>query len=416
MKKMPCLAGLVVLALATTAGAETTAAEGAPTFTKDVAPILYENCVACHRSGELAPMSLLTYRDARPWARAIKQKVASREMPPWYADPNYGDFANDARLSQEDVDTIVAWVDAGAPKGEEKDLPRLPEFTEGWSIGEPDAVFSMLEPFEVPADGTVPYLYFTIPTNLTEDKWVKAIEIKPGDRRVVHHVIADLLPADDTPPSPEPTLRRAGRPTGSLGGVTPNKFGVVYPEGVARLLKAGSEIVLQMHYTTIGVAATDRTSIGLIFSERPKQILSSGNVINLRFVISAGAANHEVQASRTFDEDVYLFDMMPHMHSLGKDFTYKAVYPDGREEIILRVPNYNFNWQLTYQLKEPKLLPKGTTLVGIAHFDNSANNRANPDPTRDVRWGDQTWEEMMIGWYKTVSAADATDGTTGNQQ
>ncbi len=167
MKKMLGVAGLLVLALATTAGAETSAAEGAPTFTKDVAPILYENCVACHRSGEFAPMSLLTYQDARPWARAIKQKVASREMPPWYADPSYGEFANDARLSQKDVDTIVAWVDAGAPKGEEQDLPRLPELTEGWSIGEPDAVFSMLEPFEVPADGTVPYLYFTIPTNVT---------------------------------------------------------------------------------------------------------------------------------------------------------------------------------------------------------------------------------------------------------
>jgi hypothetical protein len=364
------------------------------TFTKDVAPILYKNCAECHRPTGVAPMALLNYKEVRPWAKSIKERVVDRSMPPWFADPKHGEFANNPSLSPAEINAITAWVDAGAPKGDDKDLPPAPKFTEGWAIGEPDLVLSMREEYSVPADGVVPYLYFRIPTNFTEDRWVEAVEIKPGDQRVVHHVIATL----------EDAQRKR---VGGLGGITPNKRAIISPPGSARLVKVGAVIVLQMHYTTVGVATKDRTSVGLIFAkERPKIVLGGGNAMNTRFVIPAGAANHEVRASKTFEEDVYLYSMMPHMHVRGKDFTYTAVYPDGRSEIVLHVPKYNFDWQLDYELKKPLFLPKGTRLECVAHFDNSAKNKFNPDPTKDVRWGDQTWEEMMIGWYTTVRALD----------
>src|SRR5215472_3759267 len=309
------------------------------TFTKDVAPILYKNCVECHRPSGVAPMSLLDYKDARPWARSIKERVVERSMPPWYADPKHGEFANDPSLSQGAINTISAWVDAGALKGDDREMPPAPKFTEGWAIGTPDLVLSMKEEYAVPADGVVPYMYFTISTNFTEDKWVQSVEIKPGDRRVVHHVIAFLEDAQH-------------RRIGGLGGITPNKTAIISPPGSARLIKAGTDVVLQMHYTTIGEPAKDRTSIGLIFAkERPKVVLRGGNALNARFAIPPGDPNYEVRSSTTLKEDAYLYSMMPHMHVRGKDFTYTAVYPDGRSEVVLYVPRYNFNWQLDYELK-----------------------------------------------------------------
>ncbi len=368
--------------------------KAATTFTKNVAPILYKSCVGCHRPTGVAPMSLMNYKEVRPWAKSIKERVIDRSMPPWFADPKHGEFANDPSLSQKEIDTIVNWVEAGAPKGDDKDMPPAPAFTEGWEIGKPDLVLSMKEEYAVPADGVIPYQYFRIPTNFTEDRWAQAVEIKPGDPRVVHHVIAMI---ED---------RRRNRISG-LGGVTPNKRAVISPPGSARLIRAGASILLQMHYTTMGVATKDRTSVGLIFAKEPPKIaLQGGNVMNMSFVIPAGAPNHEVRASKTFTEDTYLYSMMPHMHVRGKDFTYTVVYPDGRSEIVLSVPKYNFDWQLDYELKKPLFLPKGTRLECVAHFDNSIKNRFNPDPTKDVRWGDQTWEEMMIGWYTTVLYLD----------
>ncbi len=369
----------------------------AVTFSRHVAPILYKHCVECHRPGMFAPMSLMTFEETRPWARAIKHRVLNREMPPWSADPQVGRFKNDPRLSQTEVDTIARWVDSGSPRGDDRDLPTAPTFPEGWTIGTPDAVFTMTETYTVPADGTIPYLYFRIPTNLTEEKWVQAIEIRPGNRGVVHHVIASAQPSGANPKEE----RTPGRT--SLGGTTPNKPGIVYEPGVARLLRAGSEIVLQIHYTTIGVAATDRTSLAVIYAtEPPTKMIAGGNVLNGRFEIPPHAANHEVRMSRTFTEDTVLTAMTPHMHVRGKDMTYIAHYPDGRSETLLSVPKYDFNWQFTYELAEPKRLPAGTRLEVIAHFDNSARNLFNPDPTQTVRWGDQTWEEMMIGFYTTL--------------
>jgi mono/diheme cytochrome c family protein len=372
------------------------------TFTKDIAPILYSSCAECHRPGEIAPMSLLTYNEVRPWAKSIRERVVERSMPPWSADPKYGHWANDPRLSDKQIETIVAWVAAGAPKGNDRDLPPVPKFAEGWTIGTPDAVVEMTEEYTVPASGTVPYLYFSMPTGFTEDKWIQALEIRPGNRGVVHHVIAFAQDPSvrDGAPGPEGEFRR-GRT--SLGGITPNKTGVVFEPGMARLIKKGSNIVFQMHYTTNGRVEKDRTKIGFVFAKEPaKKELQTGNAINVRFVIPAGDPNYKVTASKTFEEDIAIVSFMPHMHVRGKSFTYTAVYPDGRSEILLAVPKYDFNWQHTYIPKAPIILPKGTRLDCVAHFDNSTSNKFNPDASKEVRWGDQTWEEMMIGWFTYV--------------
>jgi hypothetical protein len=389
------IVGLFLLAIAASANGPS---KSTATFTKDIAPILYSRCVECHRAGEIAPMSLLSYQEVRPWAKSIRQRVVERSMPPWSADPHYGKFSNDPSLSQKEIDTIVGWVDAGAPKGDDKDMPSVPKFVEGWTIGKPDVVLSMQEEHAIPADGTIPYLYFTIPTGFKEDKWIQAMEIRPGNRGVVHHVIAFAQDPGAIRRGNAGGEAQQGR--GQLGGITPNKTGVTFAPGTARLIKAGSNIVFQMHYTTNGEATKDRTSIGLIFSkEPPVRTIVTGNALNARFVIPAGEANHEVKSSTTFKEDVHISSFMPHMHFRGKDFTYTAVYPDGRSEVLLSVPKYDFNWQLTYVLEKPVALPKGTRLDCVAHFDNSTKNKYNPDPTKEVRWGDQTWEEMMIGWF-----------------
>ncbi|MBI3261923.1 MAG: thiol-disulfide isomerase [Acidobacteria bacterium] len=382
-----------------------------PTFARDVAPILFKSCVECHRPSAMAPMSLMTYEDARPWARAIKLRVSKREMPPWGADQAYGRFANDPSLTPAQIDTIAAWVDGGAPEGNKADLPPAPTFTEGWSIGKPDYVFRMLAPFKVPADGTLPYFYVTIPTNLNEDIWIRGVELKPTDRRVVHHIISELVEGTGARPDASPKLTRdPGRKeiAGGLGaGFVPGRLYGLFDEGVARKIPAGADIVLQMHYTTIGVPVTDQTEVGVVLAKEPPSELRAqggGQMPNLTFVIPPGAPNHEVSAQKTFDRDTYLNSLYPHMHMRGKDVTYTIVYPDGREEIVLRVPKYDFSWQNRYVLAEPKFVPKGATLKIVAHYDNSTGNRFNPDPTAEVRWGDQTWEEMLIGYYGTIDA------------
>jgi hypothetical protein len=386
-----------VLAAGLIAAAPASAAEDVPTFTKDVAPIFYKSCVECHRATMFAPMSLTSYEDARPWLRSIKQRVSSRTMPPWGSDMPHGIFRNDPRLSDKDVETIVAWIDGGAPKGDPKDQPKLPEFVEGWTIGKPDAIFAMAEDFTIPATGAIEYQYIRIPVNLPEDRWFKAIEIKPGARAQVHHVIAFTQPSD------EPTKPGGALGPTNIGGVTPNKPGVVFDPGVARLLRGHHDIILQMHYTTNGKEATDRTQVGIIFAkEPPKKVAGGGMVLQPRFVIPAGDGNAEVRGTTMINQDTVLTNLTPHMHVRGKDMTYTAFYPDGTSEVLLSVPKYDFNWQITYELAKPKLLPKGTKVEVVAHYDNSTANKFNPDPTKDVKWGDQTWEEMMIGFWGTV--------------
>jgi hypothetical protein len=404
---------LVTLAAVTLTVFVSAAAAPTPTFTKDIAPILYKKCVECHRETGIAPMSLMTYDEARPWARAVKQKVVAREMPPWGADPSIGRFANDPSLKPSEIDAIVAWVDGGAPKGNPADLPPAPKFADGWTIGQPDYIFTMLEPFTVPADGTLPYLYVTVPTNLKQDVWVRGVELKPTDRRVVHHIISTLVEGNGKAPDPKPRLtREPGRRDigGTFSNYVPGRLYGSYEEGVARKIPAGSDIVLQMHYTTIGQPVTDRTQIGIVVSKEPPSKLrqaSSGSIRNMTWVIPPGDPNYEVAGKVTFDHDIYLTSLYPHMHMRGKDASYAIVYPDGREEVVLRVPKYDFNWQLTYRLAEAKLIPKGSTLKVTMHYDNSRGNRYNPDPSAAVRWGEQTWEEMMIGYYNTTEAASA---------
>ncbi len=394
------------------------------TFTKDVAPILYAKCATCHHAGEMAPMSLMTYKEVRPWAKSIRERVVSKEMPPWYADPNHGEFRNDPRLSEQQIATIRAWVDGGAKEGAAKDLPEAPKFANtGWKFGQPDAVISLTEEAEIPADGTVPYRYWAVPTNFTEDKYVQFAEIKRGEPSVVHHVIVSVREPDQGPLPPPGEIRagqrrvnpeaardpqqaqqnrpRVANPDGMLLGWAPGMSPLSLRPGNAKLVKKGSMLIFQMHYTTNGVAAKDRTSIGLWFAKEPveKRMITRGVSTDPRkLVIPAGDANFESRSSLVFNEDVHIHMFMPHMHVRGKDFEYKLVYPDGKEKILLRVPKYDFNWQLSYFVKEPVAAPKGSRLECLAHHDNSAGNKFNPDPTREVRWGDQTWEEMMIGW------------------
>jgi len=345
-------------------------------------------------------MTFMSYKEVRPWAKAIRERIVTRTMPPWFADPAHGSFSNDRRLSEEEIRLVTAWVNAGAPEGDPKQMPKAPEYVEGWTIGKPDVVFDLNQDVDVPASGVVPYLYYTVPTNFTEDMWVQKAEVRPGNRAVVHHVIVSVEEPNAGAESQgaRGQLRRQG-----LVGYAPGDQPMELTPGMAKRVKAGSKLVFQMHYTPNGKAATDRTRIGLIFSREPvKQAHRGGMIANFMFRIPPGAASHEVKSSWTAKEDILLTGLMPHMHVRGKDFLYTAVYPDGRTEVLLNVPRYDFNWQLNYQLAEPKLLPKGTRIDCVAHFDNSPNNKFNPDPAAEVRWGDQTWEEMMIGFFNYV--------------
>ena len=396
-----------------------------PTFSHDVAPIFYDKCVGCHRPGEVAPMSLISYGDVRPWASAIREKVTARVMPPWHADRQYGSFRNDLSLTQREIDTIAAWVSAGAREGNPSEMPALPKFPEGWQIGTPDQVFQMQAEYHVPASGTIDYQYFEVPTNFTEDRWMQAGEVRAGDRTHVHHIIVyvrepqasnrpnvvairPILPAGQTPALPPrapgtvaPARSQApGGGDAMLVNWAVGEDAPVYQPGTAKRIPAGSTLIFQVHYTTNGKPGVDRSRIGLIFAkEPPRQEIRTGIIANPVFAIPAGAANHEVEAEATFGDNVRIWTMHPHMHLRGKDMTYTAIYPDGRSEIVLQVPKFDFGWQTDYWLAEPLALPKGSKLHVRAHFDNSPANRSNPDPSKVVRWGDQTWEEMMIGFF-----------------
>ena len=409
-----------------------------PTFSKDVAPILYKNCVGCHRPGEIGPMSLLTYNDARPHAKAIRDEVGDGNMPPWHADPKHGRFANDRRLSDSDRETLLRWVNNGSPEGDRKDLPAPPQFTDGWVVGEPDLVVT-LPAYKVPAEGVVEYEYVEVPANLTEDRWIRALEVRPGAREVVHHVIVHARP-----PQPErrpsavsfaegmdiPRGQSGGaegdasqkkgvnlfpRPqrTGvAIGGFAPGTSTMTFEPGTAMLLRKGSTLVLQMHYTPNGKEAVDQTKVGLFFAkEPPKEEVRFASLLNGSFVIPAGVRDHIVTAEMTMTADVTLRRMLPHTHLRGKSWEYTAIYPDGRSEIILSVPRYDFNWQTDYVFAQPLKLPKGTRIRAVAHYDNSVANKSNPDAKIDVRWGDQTWEEMMFTAF-VYSIDNVAPGTT----
>ena len=375
-------------------------------------------------------MSLITYRDVRPWAAAIREKVVTRVMPPWHAERQHGgfQFRNDTSLSQAEIDTIAAWVSAGAPEGDPAAMAAPPKFPDGWQIGTPDAVFEMPVAYQVPATGTIEYQYFEVPTSFTEDRWMQAGEVRAGDRAHVHHVIVyvkepqpvqrpsvmsvrailpegaapvvprALAPAVERPVQTQPIVRRTGDQM--LVNWAVGEDAPVYLPGTAKRIPAGSSLVFQVHYTTNGTPGTDRSRIGLIFAkEPPRREIRTGTIANATFTIPPGASNHQVEAEATFSADVNVWTLHPHMHLRGKDMTYTVIYPDGQQQIVLRVPTFDFGWQTDYWLAEPLALPSGSKLHVSAHFDNSTANRHNPDPSAAVRWGDQTWEEMMIGFF-----------------
>ena len=404
------------------------AATTQPTFYKDVLPVLQKNCQTCHRPGEAAPMAFISYEETRPWAKAIKQAVDIKKMPPWFADSHFGKFSNDRTLSQADVDILNNWVDAGAPAGNPKDAPKPIDWVEGWRIGKPDAVLSMTEAFHVPASGTIDYQYIVVPTNFTEDKYVTMAEARPGDPAVVHHILTFIrepgnpwlrnlkpgVPFDAREAEREAAANAERNPRGqgqgrqqqaasfgdNVAGYAPGTMPTIMKPGQAKLIPAGSDIIFQVHYTANGKASTDISKLGLVFAKGPvKERVLSLAATTANFAIPPGDPDYRVEAKLTLQDDATLINLLPHMHFRGKDFSYKVTYPSGESETLLEVPHYDFNWQLTYELAQPKVLPKGTVIDCVAHYDNSVNNKFNPDPTKEVHYGEQTWEEMMFGFF-----------------
>ena len=416
------------------------------TFNKDIAPIFFKSCAECHRPGEAAPFSVLSYKDARPWAKSIREHVANRTMPPWHADPHFGSFKNDRRLSQKEIDTIVAWVANGAPEGNAKDLPPAPNFVEGWGIGTPDVVVSMKEPYTVEATGPDEYQYFELDPGFTEDKYVRAVEVRPGNRKVVHHVVVFFQPPSPDNNAPKLTpdelaarrtqqakesirysdafLRRtkADAPVHNNGCALPNGGGGskydtskrdnntpfltewapgrnpdIWGADRAKKIPAGSKIIFQVHYNkAAGSVQTDLSSIGLQLTKTPPaQPTLTQLIFNGYMQIAPGVERERISACWTASSEVKLISLMPHMHFRGAAMQIEAVYPDGRKEMVLNVPRYDFAWQTGYVLQQPLHLPKGATLIVTGWFDNSAKNKFNPDPTKAVRWGDPTYDEML---------------------
>jgi len=358
---------------------------------------LQNKCQECHRPGQIGPMPLLTYEDASSWSATIREVLEQNRMPPWHADPRFGKFENNRGLAAEDRAALLAWIDQDCPKGDAADVPPPREFADGWRIGKPDAVFTMKEEFKVPAKAPargVPYQYFIIPTNFPEDRWVQAAEAKAGNRSVVHHIIVYVTEAGKRPENFEDRIGN-----GFLVGEAPGDMPAVFRPGMAKRIPKGGLLVFQMHYTPNGVEQTDRSSVGMIFAKEPPKLEVRTRAISQnRFAIPPGDANHMVVSTSTFREEALLLSFLPHMHLRGKSFTYKLILPDGKQETLMAVPRYDFNWQSNYRLEKPLVLPKGSRIECTAFFDNSPGNPNNPDPTKEVRWGDQTWQEMMIGF------------------
>jgi hypothetical protein len=390
--------------LAQRRASEKSVAVGPVTYAADVAPILQRRCQSCHRPGQVAPFSLLDYDQARRWAGPIREAVESRRMPPWLADPRFGHFLNDRRLSPRERAVLLAWIDQETPLGDPSKLPPPRSFPKGWTIGTPDAVYTMKEPFTVPADGVLSYQRFRVETQFAEDRWIQAAEARPGNRAVVHHICVFL--ADD-----RPRTERTSDERRELVCYAPGDLPSVFPPGTAKELPAGASLVIEVHYTPVGRVQTDQSSVGLVFARGPvsRRAFTKG-ISQKEFTIPPGHANYPVASSFTFPGDARLLGLMPHMHLRGKDFLYTATFPDGRRETLLWVPAYDFGWQSVYRLAEPRFMPRGTRIDCLAHFDNSSANPANPDPSAAVTWGEQTFDEMMIGFIdydEDVSLAPA---------
>ena len=399
-------------------------------------------------------MSLLTYKDARPWAASIREAVVTGKMPPWKADPHFGKWSNDPRLSDAEIATLKAWIDGGKLEGNPKDMPVAPEFPDGWKIGKPDAVIAIPE-HVLDAKGPDEYVYIKVPTNFKEDRWIIAAELRPGNRRIVHHAHVFVVEPDaqktTTAAEKDPQREYArwlklhqgslewvrpeapvidngcsvddngllpGSHSSDLGSLIssylPGRAPDVYPEGTARKIPAGSSVNFQIHYSrTTGKREVDATSVGLIFAkEPPRQISRRIDLSNQMFLIPAGDPEHSVTECHTFDKDVLITSLTPHMHLRGKSMRIVADLPNGDKKTLLYVPAYSFNWQITYRAEDPIFLPKGTRVEILAAFDNSPNNPTNPDPTKPVRWGSASESEMMDGWIEYLDAPPKTVAAT----
>jgi hypothetical protein len=463
---------VVFVSILTVVGVTTLARSSAsekqvPTFAKDVAPIVFNKCATCHRPGEAVPMSLTSYQEVRPWARAIREQVVERSMPPWHADAATSlKFRNDRRLSQKEIDIVAAWVDGGSPKGDDADLPALPAFAKGWSWGEPDLIIPMPVEFEVPAEGELPMQNFYVAVPFKEDRWVEAVELRPGNPAVVHHSIANVtrLPegskvvngrAVKAELNTSDASRTGGLREGNevfqtqdsfaragafkLIGQAPGKGFERHHEGTAKRISPGMYFQFNMHYQPSGRPEKDRSMLGLWFAKKPVtyEVLTKGvtdtvlvggkdigetRIVNGREVKSRGkipnippyAANWEIVGEMAVKQDITLYAFAPHMHLRGKDIKYILQWPDGRRQTLLSVPKFDFNWQLHYELEQPLRIPAGSKMIAIAHYDNSLNNRYNPAPQKEVFWSEQSWDEMFIPWFEyTVDSANLTKIASG---
>jgi hypothetical protein len=451
MTRLSRILRAVVIVVGVLVGVAATAQSPTVSFHKDVEPILQKNCQTCHRPGQVAPMSFMTYENARPYARAMKAAVLSRKMPPWFADPQYGPYLNDRSLSQHDIDTLVSWVDAGAPEGAANDGPPPAQWPQGWFI-KPDIIVDG-PVTDVPArtkNNVVEWSTVIMPSGLTKDTWVTSVQIKPEFPEVTHHLCIGYVPhnpqykygvaywadkerdsdgsalpdkgptflgggtarSSDDDPTPV-TIQNGARvppPGGAEDCYLPGNFAADYrPLNAARLIPAGSDITFGLHYTPNGKAVTDHVKVGFTVADRAPErrylsFLTTSPTDPKRFAIPPNTPNWESPpAEVTFLQDAELVYLMPHMHARGKDMTYSLEFPDGRKQVVLSVPRYDFNWQLGYNVSIK--VPKGTKLHVDAHFDNSASNRSNPDPNKTVYYGTMTWEEMMNPFYSVVVPA-----------
>jgi peroxiredoxin len=404
--------------------------DGKVTFYRDVLPILQKNCQSCHRPGEIGPFSLMTYEQARAWAPLIKDYTQRRVMPPWKAEAIADvDYVGERRLTDKEIETLSAWADEGAPEGDAKDAPPSATFTEGWTLGQPDLVLTPEKDFHLEATGRDVYRYFVFPTNYHEDKYVTAIDVRAGNRRVVHHVIAFLdssgrakqIADKDGQPGYTSFGGPGFIPSGGLGGWAPGNIPRHLPEGMGIVLPKGAAIVAQVHYHKSGKPETDRTAIGVYFAKSPvKKRVDILPVANFFLQIPPGAERHEIKAFGGFSTDVHALSVMPHMHLIGREMKVTAVLPDGKEQPLVWVKDWDFNWQDTYWFKNPVALPKGTRLNVVSYYDNSAKNPRNPNsPPKLVRWGEQTTDEMCIAfiWFTRDSQnLQANRGTSKKTQ
>jgi peroxiredoxin len=366
--------------------------KGEVTYSNQVAHILRDRCVVCHRPGDIAPFALTSYKEAAGWAETIVEVIRDGRMPPWHASPEYGKFANDAHLTTNEKNQITAWAADGAPEGDSRELPEPPKFETAWRIPKPDLIVELPKTVEVPAEGVLPYQNFVIDPKFDHDVWVRASQVRPGNPSVVHHLVVFMLPPGQRGTNPVDL--------DFLAAYSPGMPPRILPEGLAKVVPAGSKLLVQVHYTPRGTPQTDRSVIGLTFADPAtiKKRMTSVDAIKFDLSIPPKAADYQDAAEHRFNQDYILYSLLPHMHLRGKSFRFEATYPDGRHEVLLDVPRYEFDWQNNYILAEPKPMPEGTIIRCVGHFDNSADNVNNPDPNRKVTFGEQTNDEMLVGY------------------